>query len=413
MGDQLRWDAGKLHLTPQVYTYRDLKEDKPIIDARRLMPAAQLGDVVFDEPKLNFGFQHAVGFEDNLWGEYVDWLEQRDPGVAAKVTRVRSGPWPAWKRLYPDTMLGDAGPTTIPPDLHPSMFIGTQAADWFTAHHAAGPCFLHVSFVDPHHPFDPPEEIAAKYPADRMPMPRYPDCGDVRWPASLAARMPSQQALATATPDMVRTTIGLYYGMIEMIDRGVGELLAAVEQAGQMDNTVFVFVADHGELLGDCGLWRKGSYHYDCLMRVPCFIAAPRGAGPARRIEDLVQAIDLMPTLLSMLGLPQPPGVQGRDLAQPLAAGHSVAKEWIYCELFQAAAGPYVDVWTIRTPQAKLSWFPRDRTGLLFDLAADPDERRDRFADPACVSLRDELTATLLEEIRMQNDPLPRVLSQW
>ena len=404
---------GKLHLTPQQYTERELDSSRPIDDAGPFLEPSGMHAIADAPGKDHYGFQHCVEYEDILLGNYVDWLRERDPALAERMPERRTGGAAGrspWRPLFPDTPLRDAAPLDVPSDLHPSMFVGDRAADYFAQHHNDAPLFMHVSFVDPHHPFDPPEELAQKYPPERMPGPKYTDTGEVTWPPTVAARTPD---FTGVTDHMTRTTIGLYYAMMEQVDRAVGHLVGRIEAAGELDNTVFVFVSDHGELLGDYGLWRKGGYHYDSLIRIPSFISYPAGLPQDVRIDELVESIDLMPTLLGLLGVSPPDGVQGRDLSAALRNGDSVGKDYIYCEIYTTWWGPFVGCWTVRTPDAKLNYFPDDRTAHLFDLKADPDERRDVYHAPEYRSLRDQMTGHLLDAIHHQTDPLPRVLSQF
>lgn len=403
---------GKLHLTPQEYTLDELGSVYPVSDAGRFVEAAGMEAMPAAPEKQHYGFQDRVEMEDALWGHYADWLAERDPERAAPLLKQEKGwrgNWP-FRSLFPGTPLSDARPMDVPVNLHPSMFIGESAAEYFEQHHATSPLFMHVSFVDPHHPFDPPEELARQYPAENMPSPKYTDPGEVTWPPGLAARTKDFSAV---TDEMARTTVGLYYAMVEMIDRAVGRLVESIERAGELENTIFVFVGDHGELLGDYGLWKKGSYHYDCLIRVPCFVSYPATLPQGVRVGELVQAIDLMPTLLGMLGVDAPEGVQGRNLSAKLANGESVGREFIWTELFTSWWGPFVACWTVRTAEAKLNYFPDDGVGHLFDLRTDPDERVDRFNDPEARGLRDEMMGRMLAAIHEQTDPLPRVLSQY
>ena len=398
---------GKLHLTPQQYTRQVLKSDRPITDAGPFLAAAGLPPGPEDPVKRNYGFQEVVAFEDILWGEYGRWLAERDPTMPG-MRYGPGGPRPGWQPQF-EVGLKDVGVSPVPAALHPSAFIGASAADFFARRHREGPCFLHVSFVDPHHPWDPPEELAANYPPEEMPSPKRAE-GDFVWPPTLAARA---HDFSEVTPHMARTTIAYYYAMIEMIDRAVGALVEAIERAGELDNTLFVFAADHGELLGDYGLWRKGSYHYDCLIRVPGFISYPRRIAGGRRVEGLVQSIDLTSTVLGLLDLPVGDGMQGQDLSGALIGNGRIGRPWIYCELYTALWGPFVDCWTLRTQAAKLNYYPADRVGHLFDLKQDGEERNNLFDSPGRRSLRDEMLGNLLEEIRRQADPLPRVLSQF
>jgi arylsulfatase A-like enzyme len=149
---------GKLHLTSQQYTYQTLGSDRPLCDPAPFLEAAGLPPMPEDPFKRNYGFQQVAGHEDQLWGDYRQWLAERDPALAGMLPHPGMTPWegfrPEWD--YPNCPLADTGTTILPADLHPSAFIAVSAADFFRANHSEKPCFLHVSFVDPHHPFEPP-----------------------------------------------------------------------------------------------------------------------------------------------------------------------------------------------------------------------------------------------------------------
>jgi len=406
---------GKLHLTPQLYTAKQLKSDRPIADARPFLPDTALWPILEDPAKENYGFQEVVGFEDGLWGEYVEWLADRDPISAGQLREEGRMGKSVFRRSFPDSFLRDVGTRPIAAQVHPSMFLAESAAGFFQRHHAASPCFMHVSFVDPHHPFDPPAEVAETYDIARMPLPKYGDTGEIPWPASIRDRMQNvAPAPNTLTADMIRTAVAYYYAMIEVIDRAVGKVLQAVEQAGEIENTLFVFMADHGEFLGRYGLWRKASMHYDCMTRVPCFVTGPALGVKPRRFSGLAQEIDLMPTVLEMIGLSAPRGVQGESLAAVLRGERSQGRSWVFTQSHWAAiGGPYANCLTVRTETAKLNYYPNDDAMHLFDLEADPDERRDVSGSASHRPLRDQMTRTLVRAMFEQQDPLPLVLSQW
>jgi uncharacterized sulfatase len=172
-------------------------------------------------------------------------------------------------------------------------------------------------------------------------------------------------------------------------------------------------MADHGEFLGSYGLFRKGALHYDCLIRVPSFVSWPGRVPAGRRVPGLLQEIDLAPTVLGLLGMPLTPGMQGDDLSGNLLREEQVGRPWVYTESYRALWGPFTDCWTIRTETAKLNYYPLDRIGHLFDLAVDPGERENLFERPEHRGLRDEMTATLLECIHGQADPVPRLFVQF
>ena len=403
---------GKLHLTPQEYARDELGSDRPITDPEPFLEPAGFQFPMPGEPwRRNYGFQETVAFEDALWGEYIDWLTERDETLGRKVDQWKRGGEDTgiFDQAAPGSPLSDVGQVAIPAELHPSSFVADGAVDFFRRNHANSPCFMHVSFVDPHHPWDPPAEIARHYPPGEMPLPRHREC-PVEWPASLRERKSYDQ---TVSDDLTRTVIACYYGMIEMIDRAVGEVVGAIEEAGELENTIFVFAADHGEMLGDYGMFRKGSYHFDCMIRTPCFLSAPGHIPAGRRVGGLVESVDLAPTILSLAGVDPHEGMQGEDMAEALVSGGSVGKERAYCEMYTAWWGPYVACWTVRTEKAKLNYYPQDETGHLFDLDEDPDEIRNLWDSPTHRDMRDRMMALLLRAQHEQSDPLPRVLSQY
>ena len=407
---------GKLHLTPQVYTVETLQSDRPVSDAAAFCEAAGLGPAPADPVKRNYGFQETAHFEDHckLWGEYYEWLQERAPEMLEAARISYTGPNPDFGR---DSGCHDVGITDLTADVHPSAFIADCAIEFFKrCCREEKPCLAHVSFVDPHHPWNPPRDIAPHYPVEQMPLPAHRDPGEnVHWPPSLAERMaPKQNYLCPTDPQKIQTVTAYNYALLETLDRAVGRVIEAVEQAGQMENTIFLFVSDHGEMLGNYGLLRKGSWHYDCMIQTPCFLTAAGRIPAGGHMEELTETIDLAPTLLGLAGLDIPDRMQGRNLA-PALLNHAdmPEKPWIYCEMFQTLWGPWTACQTIRTRTAKLNYFPIDRVGHLFDLENDPDERRNLWDFSEHRPLRDAMMANLLEELNRQIDGSPRVLSQY
>ncbi|MBL4700385.1 MAG: sulfatase-like hydrolase/transferase [Phycisphaeraceae bacterium] len=401
---------GKLHVTPQQYTLKELDRFDAITDATVFLEPAGIGRAQFPPSHHNYGFQHQVPYEDILPSGYKDWVAKRDPKLAAILPQKGMQSWEGWNQRYTEHQPGDIGPTVTPVELHPSMYIANSASEYFQSHHKQGPCAMQVSFVDPHHPFDPPAELLANYPLDQMPLPRHTDTGDVQWPQRLLDNTTDYKL----TPEeQTRDGIACYYAMIEMADLAVGELVKTIEEAGELDNTIFLFVADHGEYLGDYGLWRKGSYHYDCVMHVPAFISYPHAVPAGQRSEGLTEALDMTATLFGLLDIDLPAGIQGTDMTQGLKNKEHLDRPWIYTELHTTPWGPFLCIQTLRTHTAQLDVYPEDEQSLLFDLEADPDQRRDVYNDPAYQSLRDQMQRNMFKELSRQTDPLPKPLSQF
>ena len=406
---------GKLHITPQEYTRDVLKSDRPIADASLFSDDAGLVPIKEDPFKKNYGFQTVVGFEDALWGEYIDWLECKDAKLASRFSKSPGGKFSEIASSeFPDLPnLGDIGKSIIPPELHPSYFIAESAIKFFKENCSKGHCFMEVSFVDPHHPWDPPAELAKKYSPKDMPLPKHNTIGNVKLPNCLKNRWQFGVGhIVGIDPEVIRTIIAYYYAMIEMIDIAIGRVIQAIEEAGEFDDTLFVFVADHGEHLGSYGLIRKGTFHYDHLIRQPCFLTWENSPFEAKRIDALCQGLDIMPTILSLSDLPIPAGVQGIDLVPVISSGAS-GRDAIYVQSCQAPIGPFVNCMTIRNEIAKFNYFPDDNVGHLFDLREDPDEMNDVFDDVRYRELRDEMIFAMIRHLHSQKDPLPIVLSNW
>jgi len=111
-----------------------------------------------------------------------------------------------------------------------------------------------------------------------------------------------------------------YYAVIEHIDFEVGKLLNYLEKTNQRENTLILFHSDHGELLGDHGLYGKGSFFYEPSVRVPFIVSMPSIFPQNKQIDDLVELVDIVPTLYEILGEEIPKRVQGKSLL-PLING--------------------------------------------------------------------------------------------
>ena len=110
--------------------------------------------------------------------------------------------------------------------------------------------------------------------------------------------------------------------MVSEVDHYVGRILAALEACGKRQNTIIVFTSDHGEWLGEHLRYGKGYPAHDAASRVPLIISAPGGM-PAQRRDDIVEAVDIVPTLLDLAGIQIPPTLQGSSLASVLEGGES------------------------------------------------------------------------------------------
>ena len=232
----------------------------------------------------------------------------------------------------------------------------------------SGPTFLWVHFIDPHGPYTPPG-YAEKAPRVSR--------GGRTLPVSATSRgayvIPAYQALPGVTE--VDEYVARYDAEVEYMDAEVGRLVEGLSSSGLLQGAIVVLVADHGESLGDHGLFfQHGSSLYDPQIHVPLIILGP-GIAP-RVVDETVSQVDVMPTVLEMLGLPVVRGIQGSSLGGlltgPAAAGSispSRSGRVLFAELDR--------MYAVIEGSRKLIWDAESKEIEFHDLATDPEEARD------------------------------------
>ena len=375
-----------------------------------------------------YGFQDArlTCGHNRPMGHYGTWLHKEHPEAVALMTRERAleamGP-AAWK-------------SALPVELHASTWIGDQATDFIRTHAGVAPFLLWASFPDPHPPLCPPKAYADRFSPQDMPRP-------LRRPGELADKPAHFRGEADAFEPGWRPygrghvaheprdaqadaqAAAAYYAMTELVDHNVGRVLAALEATGQLERTIVMVIADHGELLGDHWLDGKGPWHYDGCTRVPFLIRYPTAFPAGAVVDGFASQCDVAPTVCQLAGVPYttwPPADEsyaGGRLAEPgvlpdvqgvslVAAGQGVAPardrvlietEWRWV--------PGLHLKTLRTPEFRLTVYAGRPGGELYDLREDPHEFTNRWADPALQGIRLELTAALLQEVLQTEGRLP------
>jgi arylsulfatase A-like enzyme len=187
--------------------------------------------------------------------------------------------------------------------------------------------------------------------------------------------------------------IRAYIASISFADWNLGRVVAELDRLGLRENTIIVFIVDHGYQLGEKGKWSKAGSLFEMGTRVPLMIAAPDMAGNGRSCRRIVQSIDIYSTLAGLCGLPLPPGGEGTSLAPLLRDPEA---EW---------ARPAFSVWSedgrtlhgvaVRNERWRYAEFGPDGSngGMLFDVRADPLEMTNLANDPGHASVCAELSA--------------------
>lgn len=237
------------------------------------------------------------------------------------------------------------------------------------------PFILTVSYTHPHNPFITTRAYWNRYDDQAIDLPVVPAIAfENRDPHSKRHYLLTRMDEYDMTEQRVLAARHAYYGMTSYFDDKVGELINVLEETGLGDNTIVVLTADHGEMLGERGMWYKMCL-FEHAMRVPLIFRLPLGQAAGTRIARNVSHVDLLPTLLDMATrgdpLPTVDSIDGHSLV-PLLHGND--RHWsddVYAEY--TAEGSIAPCFMLRSGRHKYVWSEPDG-GQLFDLAADPHE---------------------------------------
>jgi arylsulfatase len=327
---------------------------------------------------------------------------------------------------------GFCGPG-VPAALSQSTWCGDMAIR-FIEERRNMPWLLSVNFFDPHAPFDAPPEYLAQVDAGSLPLPLWRDSDAERWrdfervdQQQVRPRDPRQRSGAQTPPERpdgidfaskapdnydALAIKANYYAMIQQIDAQVGRLIETLRRTDQLENTIVLYHSDHGELLGDHGLMLKGCRFFDGLVRVPMIWSWPNRFVKALESRALVELVDIAPTLLEAVAIPQPWQMQGRSLL-PILGGRAdpgLHKSRVVSEFWDSIAGQgdHTHGSMVFDGRWKSNIYHGHPVGEIFDLTADPGEFDNLWNDPA---LRVERLKMHLDALAgtISNGP-PRVL---
>lgn len=332
--------------------------------------------------------------------KYQDWLKEK--GVSWQ--KEYHSPCPDWppRQGYPlpEKIQG------MSPENHQTTWCVEKGIEFIEQARENGPWCLSLNPYAPHPPFDPPQEYKDRLNINDMPLPKWKE-------GELDNKPPCQKDcyLNGSQQGMVRDTVGMtddmkrevtrdYYALIEHIDDEFGRLMDYLDRTGQRENTVVIFMSDHGEMLGDHGIYWKGGYFYECLVHVPLIISCPGLIPQGVRSSALVELVDLAPTLLDLSGVPIPKYMQGTSFAGILRGNQSldhhkdsVYSEYYFCAnmLHEVYATMYFD------GRYKIAVHHNQAIGELYDLEQDPDEFDNLWDSPNHEALRNRLIKTCFD----------------
>ena len=362
-------------------------------------------------PHPDYGFDHLeIADEPGVYEDaYRAWVRAQQPEgptslhARPELDRISVGLPPATAVWYETMGITDtvahpgmggrddfsgAIPFPAAENLTHSAFVADQTIAFLAQQQPDRPFLCISGFYSPHAPWVVPRRFLELYDPSKLPLPRYGD-GSVR-----PAEGPGSDA-------QLRSARHGYYAMVSEIDHYVGQILDQLAARGLERDTIVVFTSDHGEWLGDHGRFGKGYPGDDAVSRVPLIIRAPRAAATAGTlVQSVVEAVDVLPTLLELAGIQVPPHVQGHSLA-PVLRGVPVAEPG-------AALMEHSGWKTLRTSRYRYL-VHQDGREALWDIERDPGEQHDVAGEPAYTAALAEHRRLLLRRLIESERPLPRL----
>jgi choline-sulfatase len=249
------------------------------------------------------------------------------------------------------------------------------------------PWFLTVSFTHPHDPYVARREFWDRYDHDSIPMPSVPELDvDQLDPHSRRLRTLMAYDAAEITDEHIRAARHAYYANISYVDDHIGRIVDLLDRLGMADDTVVLFVADHGDMLGERGLWYKMTF-YEHSARVPMILYSPDRFAPGR-VAAPTSLLDVAPTLLEVAGLDRPESFDGSSMLSLLETDdpeRTVRGEYL-------GEGAVAPIFMIRRGDLKYVWSVHDPP-QLYDLSTDPAELTNLAAEAGWASMATALAA--------------------
>ncbi|MDL2229451.1 sulfatase-like hydrolase/transferase [Treponema sp. OttesenSCG-928-L16] len=292
----------------------------------------------------------------------------------------------------------------VPAEYHQTAWCVEEAVNFIEQCRKKGnaPWLISVNPFDPHPPLDPPREYKDRLSIDDMPLPLRKDGEMKRKPPhqqrdyEIGGQNGAAPPIASLTDQQIREKTRDYYAQIELIDDQLGRLLDYLDSTGQRDNTMVIFMSDHGEMGGDHGLYWKGAYFYEGVVHVPLIISWPSRIKAGLVSSALVEMVDIAPTLAEAAGFEVPEYMQGKSL-MPLLSGQVSAdhhKDLVYSEFYRCLKGCHEDIFATMCfdGRYKIVNYHGKETGELYDFETDPHEFENLWDDENYGEIKTALT---------------------
>jgi arylsulfatase A-like enzyme len=280
-----------------------------------------------------------------------------------------------------------------------SYSIATQAKKWLYQHDDPRPFFLRVSFDDPHPPVVPPEPYFSMYSPNDVPDEVIATQAEsMAGKPAMVREWQAYRYMDQIGEDEHRKHAARYWGLVSHLDAQIGRVLDYLEELGIAEDTIVIMNSDHGQMTGEHGLVHKGPYMYEGITRIPTVVSWPGHLAAGRRVSELVTGVDLLPTVLELVGLDVPAGTHGRSRLPLLQQAARDEPSGAAPDAREAVFMQWEDyVFAVRTDRYKLTWYAADDAGELYDLEADPLEVENLYQSADHSDVRNELLGRLDE----------------
>ena len=294
-----------------------------------------------------------------------------------------------------------ARPYHLDETLHATTWTVNESIAFLERRDPTKPFFLKTSFARPHSPYDPPRYYYDMYnQREDIPAPYHGEWDTIQ-------DVPPEDASSCALwhgirrPEEIRRARASYYGSITFIDHQIGRLLFYLRRHQLYNDTLIIFTSDHGDMLGDHNLWRK-TYAYEGSAHIPLLIKYPDSFGkPVPVSPSPVTLEDIMPTVLSVNGLPIPETVDGIDLSGLSYRGET-GRAYGHGEHSGCYDHAY-EVQYLYDAKMKYIWYSQTGIEQLFDLEADRGESHDLSQNPEYAEVLALWRSRLVNELKNRN----------
>ncbi|MCK9478577.1 MAG: sulfatase-like hydrolase/transferase [Firmicutes bacterium] len=280
---------------------------------------------------------------------------------------------------------------------HIDHFIGERGKRWLKEKRPSEkPWFLCVSFPGPHQPFDgiglPHAEL---YDEKTIGLPHTKESNLDEKPPHYMVQLetghgnPGQMPVkGTSEADIKRTRLS-YFAKMSLIDEKIGEIISALKETGEYENTMIIFTSDHGDFMGDFGMMGKGQYLSEALMHIPFLIKPPISQFCGRKESSFVSSVEIAATCLKVANVPIPENISGRSLDQFWSKDADIE---VWEDIYMEAQ----DIRAIRTKRWKFIYYQNRCYGELYDIKNDPWEKHNLWDDVSLSKIKADLMAAML-----------------